>query len=56
MKASEGIGSEDDLVVVLYEEIEHVGYEDDECVGGAINERPGDGVLRLGGRGWLGAV
>ena len=41
MESREGVGGEDDLIVVLDEEFEHLGYQDDEDIGGAVDERPG---------------
>lgn len=40
MEPGQGVRCEDDLIVVLDEEVEHVGDEDDEEVGRAVGEGP----------------
>ena len=57
MESRQGVRGEDDLIIMLNKEVEHVRYEDDECIGGAVDEGPrklgfgGVGHGRLGGRG-----
>lgn len=47
VEARESVRREHHLVVVLAEQVEHVGYELDECVAGTVDECPWDlGLVR----------
>lgn len=47
MKSSESIGSKDDLVIVLNQEVEHVRDENDECIRWTVYKCPWDRVARF---------